>query len=160
MAVRFQRSVRAKCSTWNIRLNVRTKRDDWLPPLLEEYAEWLNGQSESGYSDSTTIWRAIMSPILPEPASAPPKGVVPPPKLERVQRAYNALMTESDAARAVIVTRTYYCHAVRVDPETGRTYRQESIAKTVCAELNLRRTAMFDYKRMGEMAIRGYIKAL
>ena len=138
---------------------MRTRREDWLPPLLEEYAEWLNGQSESGYSDSTTIWRAIMSPILPEPASAPPKGVVPPPKLERVQRAYNALMTESEAARAVIVTRTYYCQVVRVDPETGRTRKPFVVARAVCDELKLSKPAMYNWKRAGEMAIRGYIKA-
>jgi len=128
---------------------MEARRDDWLPDLLKDWADWYVGRLNSAYPDSSTLWRAVMSPVTGEAGSRPPRDVTPPPGLSQVALAMNNLLTDSDVGEAVSVVRAYYCFGEEKTLEKFKTSNGTQ----------LKRRRMFDLKGRGEFAIRGFLKA-
>lgn len=118
------------------------RKDDWLPPLLREYAKWYLGEFGEGYAGTSTLWRAIYEPTSMPAASTIPKGCIPPPGLGKVQRAYNDLLT-SEVGNEVSLVRFFY---IVDNPEKA------------IKQLGLSRRTFYRKKGIGESAIRRYLK--
>ena len=120
-------------------------KDDWLVDLLNKWARWY--ETESGYSSTTTIWRAVMAPISTGFGPSIPKGVEPPNDraMQKLIIAMGDLLTYPDVARAVAIVRVYYLVGAK-----------ETIIR---AELK-QRQRLSDQLRQGEHAIKGYMRAM
>ena len=119
-------------------------KNDWLPGLLKEWAIWY--ENTSGYSNSTTLWRAIMSPIQAGFSSTPPKGTEAPPALRKLITAMGDLLTDHDCGEDVAYTRAFYVLGI----------------KNVMAHAETKISTAGVYQRVerGQSAIRGYMRAM
>ena len=117
---------------------------DWLPGLMKEWALWW--ESENAYSDSTTIWRAIMAPTQSGFGPALPKGVEPPPDLRKLVLAMGDLLTDGSCGEDVAYTRAFYVLGI----------------KNVMAhdETKISTASVYQRVERGQSAIRGYMRAL
>tara|TARA_R100001510_G_scaffold57488_1_gene65738 strand:- start:1186 stop:1590 length:405 start_codon:yes stop_codon:yes gene_type:complete len=119
------------------------RNDDWLPPLLREYAKWLAGEFGEGFSSTSTIWRAFFDPSHGSSQSTLPKGVVPPPGFSKLQRAYNFLLINTKYGNDVSLVRAFYlCEKPEI----------------IMQLFNISRRTFYRRKSSGERAIRQYLK--
>lgn len=81
-----------------------------IRPAIKEWARWYMGTARSGYSDSTTIYRAMRSPIHPPAGSQIPMGVIPWVSVEDVCWAMNQLLEQEHARKPISVLRWFYCY--------------------------------------------------
>ena len=66
---------------------------DQLPIILKEWAEWFETTLSVGYSDSTTLYRALFGYMELSPQSSEPRGVKVLECDPRVKRADEAIRT-------------------------------------------------------------------
>ena len=94
-----------------------------IRPVMREWARWYMGSRKSGYSDSTTLYRAMRAPIHPPPGSQIPLGAIPWAGLEDVCWAMNQLLEQEDSCMAVSVMRWCYCYGLERTAEQLRMSR-------------------------------------
>ena len=78
----------------------RNPRDDQLAGLMQEWAQWYATLGKAGYSDSTTLWRAVYSSGGAGFGSQIPHGVDGlrlHGALKRLVEAMDSLMDDDDA---------------------------------------------------------------
>jgi hypothetical protein len=88
-----------------------SRQTDNLRYELMDWAQW--HETESGYSDSTTIWRAMMASSNGAFVSSLPPGCIPPARLYKLVLAMQALDEDPCASACVGVTREVYKAAIR-----------------------------------------------
>lgn len=119
---------------------------DPLPGYLRQWAEWYEALHAAGYSDSSTLWRALFGPGAGQPKSAPPYGVdhgrLDGP-VQRVADAIDALRQDGDPKVTEPVT--YVCAWYLVGPEKTAELsglkRSQLYAKVAIGEALIRREA-------------------
>lgn len=116
---------------------------DPLPGYLRQWAEWYEALHASGYSDSSTLWRALFGLGAGQPQSMIPRGVdsgrLDGP-VQRVADAIDALVADPDPKihEPVNYVRAFYLFGY---------------AKVV-AETGLSTAALYNMVRLGEGLIR------
>lgn len=84
---------------------------DDFPSLMREWAEWITSLEGVGYSDSTTLWRAVMGRGHGEFGSAEPTGMrllETHGALSRLVAAMAALTEDDDTRPAVLCVQALY----------------------------------------------------
>lgn len=122
----------------------RMKEKDTLRPWLKDWARWFMGTARTGYSDSTTLYRAFYARNDSPPGSSIPNGVIPPAYIDQIQTAMNVLKEDATRRTAIACMQSFYCQG----PE-----------KTMEA-LGLRKRAVYALKERGEDILRGYLVAV
>jgi hypothetical protein len=114
---------------------------DDLPGLMREWVEWEASIAGLGYSDSTTLWRAMMSGGGGGFGSSVPLGIrllETHGALRRLIAAMKALEEDADARWPVLVTQRFY----QLGPEKTREIVKVS------------RAALYNTVKIGEALIR------
>jgi len=112
----------------------RNPRDDQLAGLLQEWAQWYATIGKAGYSDSTTLWRAVYSSGGSGFQSQVPLGVDSlrlHGALKRLVEAMDSLMQDDDARDSVAAVQGFYlagADAVRAVTGHGRSKLYEVLA--------------------------------
>ena len=117
-------------------------KNDWLTPLLEDWATWFSNAETGSYPSSTAIWRILHAPGDTEFCGSLPKGVIPPASLNKINLAMNNLI-QSDCGLAVTVVRSFHIN--------GKD-------KTI-EEFKLSQTRFYTLKSQGEACLKGFLKA-
>lgn len=112
-----------------------------IRPAIKEWARWYM-KGGSGYSDSTTIYRAMKAPIHPPPGSQIPRGVIPWAGIEDICYAMNRLLEVEHSRKAISAMRYFYCYG----PDRA------------AAELRLKKTQVYELKTRGENLLCGKLR--
>jgi hypothetical protein len=89
----------------------RNPRDDQLAGLMQEWAQWYSTLGKAGYSDSTTLWRAVYSSGGSGFGSQVPHGVDGlrlHGALKRLVEAMDSLLEDDDARGPVAAVQGFY----------------------------------------------------
>lgn len=113
---------------------------DEIKDLLRDWAEWTI--SVNGYPKSTTIWRLANSPGEDPFQSRIPSGVIPPARLQKLQKAFNKLLN-TKVGEDIAVTRMFYLAGLEATQK----------------EFRCSRRTVYERKRCGEAAIQGFLRA-
>lgn len=87
---------------------MREQPKDSLRPWLREWAQWHRGSKRQGFSDTTTLYRAVRGERSAKPTSSIPHGAVPPAYMEPLIHAMRELMDDHRTCYAVSIMRDFY----------------------------------------------------
>lgn len=116
--------------------------------LLKDWAQWYLGtldaeQSGEGWSKTTTLWRAVFSPVAGEFGSKIPNGVEPPRSLERICHAISRLGQDPEIGQCIHAVTAVYCYGVN----------------EAAAMLGTNTKRVYYLSERGELALRSFLRA-